>query len=74
MTVEMNYLGSLVILGSILFAMLALLVLAFTAWVFKHAEARIVRASQPFFLVIIFVGSLVMSASIIPMSIGEYFW
>jgi hypothetical protein len=67
----MNYLGLLVVFGYILFAILALLALGFTAWVFVHSDARIVEASQPIFLVIIAMGSLIMSASIIPMSMDD---
>ena len=35
-------------------------------WVFRNRHARVVRASQPFFLYLICVGSIVTVSSIIP--------
>jgi hypothetical protein len=69
----MKYLGLLVFFGYILFTILALLALGFTAWVlFVHSDALIVKVSPPIFLVIIAMGSLtIMSASIIPLSMDD---
>jgi hypothetical protein len=45
--------------------------LGFMAWTHRHRKARVVLASQPFFLHIICVGAMVMACTIIPLSIDH---
>ena len=71
-SVDMNYIGStLRILGLILSGIIIFLSLLFMGWTFVHQDKRVVNASQPIFLVIVCLGTLLMGASIIPMSLDD---
>eukprot|EP00957_Ditylum_brightwellii_P176399 13432839-Ditylum_brightwellii.AAC.1 len=43
----------------------------FTGWTVFYRNLRIVRASQPFFLVMICTGAAIMSAAIIPFGMDD---
>jgi hypothetical protein len=66
-----NYLGSIRIFGYILVTLAIGSSLVSAAWVLKHRKTHIVRASQPFFLVLISLGAGIFGSSIIPMGIDD---
>jgi ABC-type sugar transport system substrate-binding protein len=66
LTVDQNFVGNYRILGYVLFCILASLSIVVMAWVLMKRKTYIVRASQPIFLIVVAVGALIMSSSIIP--------
>ena len=66
-----NYIGSLVYLGYVFFAVVSLLSIGFSLWTFVHRNTHVVRASQPAFMVMICSGALIMGAAIVPLSIDD---
>jgi ABC-type sugar transport system substrate-binding protein len=66
-----NYLGNVDILGYTLFSVVVVLSLSFLSWVVMHRKARIVRASQPFFMAMLCFGSLIMGSAMIPLGIED---
>ncbi|KAL3908152.1 MAG: hypothetical protein SGILL_008594 [Bacillariaceae sp.] len=68
---EMNQLGAVRIVGYILAAIIIMLATYCVWWVYAHKKERVVRASQPLFLVTIAFGSLLMATTIIPLSIDD---
>ena len=48
--------------------------IACAIWTQLNRSDRVVKASQPFFLLIICAGCLIMASSIIPLSIGRLFF
>lgn len=71
LTVDMNYIGNIAVLGYAMFALLAFGCLGFAAWVVLTRKTRVIRAAQPIFLLLVVTGVLLMSASIIPMTIDD---
>ena len=70
--INMNYVGTaLLVVGLILSGIIILLSLGFMIWTFIHRKERVVKASQPMFLAIICLGTLMMGSSIIPMSLDD---
>jgi hypothetical protein len=67
----MNYLGYLVILGYFMFGLIVICSIAFSTWTFINKDTRVVRASQPMFLGMICCGTLIMAASIIPLTVDD---
>lgn len=45
--------------------------IAWAAWTFRHRGQRVVRASQPFFLLMLCIGTFMIASSIIPTSFQE---
>jgi gamma-aminobutyric acid type B receptor len=74
LTVDMNFLGSLRILGYTLFGIIVVADIVSTIWVVRNWNTRIVSAGQPFFLVTIALGVLIMSASTVPMGFDDENW
>jgi hypothetical protein len=68
---EMNQLGGVRIVGYILAAIIILLATYCVWWVYAYQKERVVRASQPLFLVTIAFGSLGMASTIIPLSFDD---
>jgi len=71
-TLDENYIGmTLRVLGLILSATVMILSIVFGIWTFLHRKNRVVLASQPIFLYIICVGTFLMGASILFLSIDD---
>eukprot|EP00977_Amphora_coffeiformis_P009575 scaffold2205_cov167-Amphora_coffeaeformis.AAC.1 len=67
--VDQNLLGPLAILGWVLFGIIACSALFCLGWTLRYRrESQVVRLAQPEFLIMIAVGVLLMSASLIPLS------
>jgi ABC-type sugar transport system substrate-binding protein len=71
LTVDMNYLGGLKILGYVLLAITAIGDLAMVFWVVRNRKSRIVAAGQPLFLLTILAGVLFLAFAIIPMGFDD---
>ena len=68
--VDHNYIEKLAILGYVSFFMIVGTSLYFMIWTNINRTSKVVLASQPFFLDMICVGTLVMGSTIIPLSIS----
>jgi len=68
---DLNHIGSFRAAGLLFMVLVAIASVGFGAWIYTHRECRIVRASQPKFLVIICLGAFVMSMTNIPLSIDD---
>ena len=71
LTVEMNYIGNVAILGYVLFGLVALTSLGLAAWIIWKRTTRVVKGAQPIFLILVLAGVLLMSSAIIPMTIDD---
>jgi len=71
LVVNDHYLGKLALLGFILFAVVAITAIGLTIWTIVNRDARVVKVSQPEFLVMIATGVLVMASAIIPISFDD---
>jgi hypothetical protein len=69
--VEMNQLDGIRAYGYILVAIIFLFSVGFGGWSLKYRTSQIVRASQPFFLVMICAGTMVLGAAILPLGIDD---
>jgi hypothetical protein len=71
-TIDMNYIGStLRITGLVMSGIIISFSLSFMGWTFSHRNERVVKASQPIFLIFVCIGTLFMGASIIPLSLDD---
>ena len=70
-TVDMNYIGNLRFLGYSLCALVAGLSTGFAGWTYRNRKVRVIRSSQPFFLILICVGTLLMGSVLIPLSMDD---
>ena len=68
---DYNYLGNVVILGYMAFALIALLSIGAAVWTYVNRSKYVVRASQPIFLYIICFGTLIFASTIILMGIDD---
>jgi ABC-type sugar transport system substrate-binding protein len=71
LTVNNNLIGNLNVVGFTLFAMVAFTALGFAVWIYRSRNVRVVKVSQPMFLIMVAVGVLVMAASLIPLSFDD---
>eukprot|EP00567_Pseudictyota_dubia_P003585 CAMPEP_0197442982 /NCGR_PEP_ID=MMETSP1175-20131217/8862_1 /TAXON_ID=1003142 /ORGANISM="Triceratium dubium, Strain CCMP147" /LENGTH=948 /DNA_ID=CAMNT_0042973555 /DNA_START=106 /DNA_END=2952 /DNA_ORIENTATION=+ len=72
LTVNQNYIGTgLRVFGLILSWVAVAASIVAIIWTMKNLKSRVVRASQPIFLILICVGCLLMGASIVPLSIDD---
>jgi hypothetical protein len=69
--VDLNQLDSIRVYGYILVVIIFMCSIGFGTWSMKYRSSQIVRASQPFFLVMICAGTMVLGASIIPLGIDD---
>jgi ABC-type sugar transport system substrate-binding protein len=69
--VDENTLGNLKYLGYICFASVAVISLSLIVWTIDSRKSLVVKAAQPFFLIMIAVGILIMSSSLIPLSFDD---
>jgi gamma-aminobutyric acid type B receptor len=68
---DQNLLGNLVYVGFILFGIVALSALCCAIWTYINRSAIVVRAAQPFFLLILLSGIVIFSSAIIPLSFDD---
>mmetsp|Transcript_12386 Transcript_12386/g.23129 ORF Transcript_12386/g.23129 Transcript_12386/m.23129 type:complete len:688 (+) Transcript_12386:209-2272(+) len=73
-TVDMNYIGPLRIMGYVAFALIAGLSIGFSLWTLANRKVRVVRSSQPFFLVLVCAGTLLMGSMLIPLSMDDEYY
>jgi gamma-aminobutyric acid type B receptor len=71
LNVNGNGLGSLKIVGFVSFSMVATLAVACIYWTYSKRNIRVVKASQPLFLIMIATGVLIMSGALIPLSLPD---
>jgi gamma-aminobutyric acid type B receptor len=69
--VDQNLLGNFKYTGLICFGLVALSALACAAWTLHHRDCMIVRAAQPFFLMMTAGGVLLMSSTLVPLSFDD---
>ena len=69
--VDHNRVGNLAIIGYIFFTLTALTGLAFGFWVWYYRGTRVVKASQPTFLLMVAAGIIIMSSGIIPLGFDD---
>lgn len=71
LTVDNNNLRGLRYVGFALFGIIAGLSLYFSFWTWSKRRVRVVKASQPLFLVMVAVGALIMGSSVLPISMVD---
>lgn len=69
--VDNHYIGNLQYLGFTFSVTVVLLSVFFASWTFMMRKHRVVRASQPQFLIMIAVGAAIMGSTMIPMSFDD---
>ena len=69
--VDQNLLGGLRAVGFTCFAFAALVTLLCVAWTCYYINGVVVKASQPFFLLMMAAGVLIMSSTLIPLSFDD---
>lgn len=69
--VDLNHLSGVRIIAYAMSAIVMATSVGFGTWVYINKTERVVRASQPFFLIMICVGTLVMGSAIIPATIDD---
>lgn len=69
--VDQSLLGDLQYIGHTSFGIVAFTACLFMIWTFVHRNDMVVKASQPFFLVMTACGIIVMAASLIPLSFDD---
>lgn len=68
---DQNLLGGLVYIGYTAVAIIVLFALGCIAWTIKYRQDFVVRAAQPFFLIMVATGAIIMSSSLIPLSFDD---
>lgn len=68
---NLNQLGNVRVLGFILAGLVTVICFALITGIYKHRTDRVVTTMQPFFLVALVIGVLVMGLSLIPLSIDD---
>eukprot|EP00978_Attheya_sp_CCMP212_P029574 scaffold105445_cov43-Attheya_sp.AAC.1 len=71
LNVNGNGLGPLKAVGFVSFSIVATLALACIYWTYSKRNIRVVKASQPLFLIMIATGVLIMSGALIPLSLPD---
>lgn len=69
---DKNNLSHLRFVGLGLYIAICCTTVAFALWTFLKRHDRIVRASQPPFLIMVCVGVLILASALIPLSLDEY--
>ncbi|KAL7530985.1 hypothetical protein ACHAXR_003784 [Thalassiosira sp. AJA248-18] len=69
--IDMNYIGNLSILGYVLCAIVCTLSIGFGIFAMFERAHPIIRKSQPLFLLMVCIGSLIMGMAILPMSMDD---
>ena len=68
----MNRVGDLQYVGYTLFAVTAAVSLGFIGWVYTRRDVRVIKVSQPRFLVMIAAGVLIMASCMIPLGMDDF--
>lgn len=68
---ELNHIGSIIVVGLVLMSTAIGLAIVLALWTHRYRKARIIRASQPLFLILICIGTVVMASAIVPLSIDD---
>ena len=71
LAVDHNRVGNMAIIGYVFFCLTALTGLAFGFWVWYCRGTRVVKASQPTFLLMVAAGIIIMSSGIIPLGFDD---
>jgi hypothetical protein len=66
--VDQKNLGNLSALGYVLFSVVSLGSILLMCWTWLNRTSRPVQASQPFFMIMLCIGSIIMASAMIPMS------
>uniref|UniRef100_A0A7S4JMC6 G-protein coupled receptors family 3 profile domain-containing protein n=1 Tax=Odontella aurita TaxID=265563 RepID=A0A7S4JMC6_9STRA len=69
--VDFNYLGGIRVAGWLFCAIIAVTAMSFAVWVWRFWNTRVVRASQPTFLLTIITGCFLFGCTIIPLGIDD---
>jgi len=69
--VDRKNLGNLSALGYVLFSVVSLGSILLMCWTWLNRTSRPVQASQPFFMIMLCIGSIIMASAMIPMSIDD---
>ena len=69
--IDNNVIGKTVYAGYFFFALVAGTALGFIGWTAYHWRDRVVRCSQPRFLILLGVGTLLMSSSILVFGVDD---
>jgi hypothetical protein len=69
--VDKNLIGSTVIAGLVLMSVVMATALGFVIWTIHNRNERIVRCSQPNFLVMLSVGTIIMASAILTLGIDD---
>ena len=69
--VDENLLGNLKWVGWCCFGVVAVAALACVVWTVSHRTCAVVRAAQPFFLIMVATGVLITSSSLVPLSFDD---
>ena len=68
---EQNLLGNLRYIGFVCFGIVATACVGCIVWVIAHRNTPVVKTTQPFFLVMVAVGVLIMASTLIPLSYDD---
>jgi len=68
---DYNYIGNVAIVGYVLCALIILGSIGFMVWTWFFRTDQVVKASQPVFLSMICLGTLLMGSSIVSLSIDD---
>mmetsp|Transcript_38979 Transcript_38979/g.94249 ORF Transcript_38979/g.94249 Transcript_38979/m.94249 type:complete len:675 (+) Transcript_38979:2169-4193(+) len=71
LVVDQSLLGDLKYIGLVCFGIVAVGVLACIVWILANRNSIVVKASQPYFLVLTAVGVLVLGSTLIPLSFDD---
>lgn len=68
---DQNLLGNLVWVGYVGYGIILVSAMLCTGWTIVNRSAIVVRAAQPFFLLILLVGIVILASTIIPLSLED---
>mmetsp|Transcript_3441 Transcript_3441/g.5037 ORF Transcript_3441/g.5037 Transcript_3441/m.5037 type:complete len:525 (-) Transcript_3441:479-2053(-) len=71
LSVNQNHLGGLKYVGFVFAGMIVIVATFCICWTFQKRNVRVVKVSQPFFLIMVASGVLIMGLSIIPLSFDD---
>ncbi|CAB9526275.1 acid type B receptor subunit 2 [Seminavis robusta] len=71
LVVDHNRVGKLAIIGYIFFAFTGLTSLVLGSWVWYFRNTRVVKASQPIFLLMVAIGVFIMSSGVVPLGLDD---
>lgn len=69
--VNNNLIGNLRVVGFVLFGIVVVTATSFASWMYINRKVRVVRVSQPMFLILVAVGVVIMTSSMIPLSFDD---